>query len=146
MKCLRLTTNAYMVGFGTQNGGLLLNQGDHFLYLTTKKRLTFPTLALFEKQFGKLDYSDVAGGTTELTELAGYPVKHSDAVLLSSGPATYSRSGHGVFVAGYWALRREGGWVLAFCPKHATISSGEAAGPFKTRLEVFNKIASMKRV
>jgi hypothetical protein len=144
MKCIRLTTSAYLVGFGTQQAGLLLNQGDQLLYLTTKQRLVYSSLEQFEKRYGQLDYDNLTGGTSELTEISGFPVKHSDAVLVSAEPANYSRSGHSLYAAGYWAVSRDSGWALAFCPKQTTIDQSKTVGPFKTRLEVFNKIASMK--
>lgn len=42
--------------------------------------------------------------------------------------------------AGYYVIRFEHGWVSSFCPKLTTLAANEWQGPFKTKLEMRERL------
>ena len=42
--------------------------------------------------------------------------------------------------AGYYIIKFEHGWVNSFCPKLTTLSNNEWQGPFKTKLEMRERL------
>ena len=42
--------------------------------------------------------------------------------------------------AGYYIIKFEHGWVHSFCPKLSTLTSNEWQGPFKTKLEMRERL------
>jgi hypothetical protein len=143
MKCLQLTAKSWLLGSGTEDGGLLFNKGGSFLYLSLKKRIEFATLDDVASAFGGLSVEALRATDDAVRTVGSYPVRHNDATVVSEQPPLYKRTNGVVFAAGYWAVMRESGWMCVFCPKQDSIADHKAEGPFRSRLEALNRISSI---
>lgn len=50
-----------------------------------------------------------------------------------------------MYCAGYYIIKFEKGWVRSFCPKLITLDRYEYEGPFKTELEMKNKLSHVTK-
>lgn len=57
---------------------------------------------------------------------------------------TKSSTSKSVYCAGYYIIKFEKGWVKSFCPKLITIERYEHQGPFKTELEMKQRLANAR--
>jgi len=58
---------------------------------------------------------------------------------------TKSSKSKSVYCAGYYIIRFEKGWVKSFCPKLITIERYKFQGPFKTDLEMKQRLACAEK-
>jgi hypothetical protein len=58
---------------------------------------------------------------------------------------TKSGKSKSIYCAGYYIIRFEKGWVKSFCPKLITIERYKFQGPFKTDLEMKQRLASAEK-
>jgi hypothetical protein len=58
---------------------------------------------------------------------------------------TKSNKSKSVYCAGYYIIRFEKGWVKSFCPKLITIERYTYEGPFKTELEMKQRLNNANR-
>ena len=143
-KLLSLTPNCWLIQAGVENSGLLFQNTQGFLFLSTSKRLEFKTFDEVRKRFGTLvtDVSKIK--KAQQLYINGYPVKHQDMQEVSVEPPLYVKEGgKAVFAAGYWAIRFAHGWTLAYCPKQNTLQENEHSGPYRHRLEALSQINTL---
>ena len=55
---------------------------------------------------------------------------------------TKSNNSKSVYCAGYYIIKFDKGWVKSFCPKLITIDRYQHEGPFKTELEMKQRLSS----
>jgi hypothetical protein len=53
---------------------------------------------------------------------------------------TKAEKSKSLHAAGYYIVKFEHGWVHSFCPKLATLTNNEWQGPFKTKLEMRERL------
>jgi hypothetical protein len=58
---------------------------------------------------------------------------------------TKSSKSKSVYCAGYYIIKFDKGWVKSFCPKLITIERYEHQGPFKTEIEMKQRLANASR-
>ena len=58
---------------------------------------------------------------------------------------TKSNKSKSVYCAGYYIIKFDKGWVKSFCPKLITVERYEYQGPFKTELEMKQRLANVSR-
>jgi hypothetical protein len=58
---------------------------------------------------------------------------------------TKSEDSKSVYCAGYYIIRFDKGWVKSFCPKLITLQRYEYQGPFKTELEMKQRLSSVSK-
>jgi len=113
--------------------------------LQTKKFSDWQDL---EKHLGSIPVyeTEAEESVVEVTQISGYPVKHSPVYDVSDNPVSYSKVAGSKtrFAAGYYCIRFEAGWVPAFCPKLSTLTGVDTLGPFTTKLEMTNALTNIK--
>ena len=57
---------------------------------------------------------------------------------------TKSSDSKSLYCAGYYVIKFDKGWVKSFCPKLITLQRYDYQGPFKTELEVKQKLSNVK--
>jgi hypothetical protein len=58
---------------------------------------------------------------------------------------TKSQDSKSVYCAGYYVIRFDKGWVKSFCPKLITLQRYEYQGPFKTELEMKQRLSNVSK-
>jgi hypothetical protein len=58
---------------------------------------------------------------------------------------TKSQDSKSVYCAGYYVIRFDKGWVKSFCPKLITLQRYEYQGPFKTDLEMKQRLSNVSK-
>lgn len=58
---------------------------------------------------------------------------------------TKSNKSKSIYCAGYYIIKFEKGWVKSFCPKLITIERYQYQGPFKTELEMKQRLSSVSK-
>lgn len=134
--------------------GIIYRRGDGWLLHTLDRTEYYKTLEEYIRTLGGNEVilqEDVL--KDESRTLDGYPIKpehtlvtltenpkfteEEKAEILKLGYPVYTRGTEVIFVAGYWAVLREGDlqWNVVFCPKLETLLKMKHSGPFKSRAE-----------
>jgi hypothetical protein len=58
---------------------------------------------------------------------------------------TKSNKSKSVYCAGYYIIKFDKGWVKSFCPKLITVERYQYAGPFKTEVEMKQRLINASR-
>jgi hypothetical protein len=58
---------------------------------------------------------------------------------------TKSEDSKSLYCAGYYVIRFDKGWVKSFCPKLITLQRYEYQGPFKTELEMKQRLSDVSK-
>jgi hypothetical protein len=58
---------------------------------------------------------------------------------------TKSQDSKSVYCAGYYVIRFDKGWVKSHCPKLITLQRYEYQGPFKTELEMKQRLSNVSK-
>ena len=58
---------------------------------------------------------------------------------------TKSEDSKSLYCAGYYVIRFDKGWVKSFCPKLITLQRYEFQGPFKTELEMKQRLSDVSK-
>jgi hypothetical protein len=58
---------------------------------------------------------------------------------------TKSKDSKSLYCAGYYIIKFDKGWVKSFCPKLITLQRYEYQGPFKTELEMKQRLAHVSK-
>jgi hypothetical protein len=141
-KMLQLTHNSWMIRGNSGTSGLLFKIDEGYLFMSPSIRLEFTDYEAVEKKFGKLAIEQ-RQDEDEVSQIAGYPVKHDHIVIQSEKPPLYTTGGKIIFAAGYWGLKFPNGWTIAYCPKESTTKQYDSVGPFRNRMELSNHISML---
>lgn len=58
---------------------------------------------------------------------------------------TKSSDSKSLYCAGYYVIKFDKGWVKSFCPKKITLERYEYQGPFKTEIEMRQRLSNVSR-
>jgi hypothetical protein len=58
---------------------------------------------------------------------------------------TKSGDSKSLYCAGYYVIRFDKGWVKSFCPKLITLQRYQYEGPFKTEVEMRQRLSHVSR-
>lgn len=141
-KMLQMTSNSWLIRASSGTSGVLFKIDTGYLFMSPTSRMEFEDLDAVKKKFGKLEIEQ-RQDEEEVSQIAGFPVKHDHIVIQSESPPTYTTGGRMIFVAGYWGLKFPNGWTTAYCPKLKTTQEHESCGPFRSKLELNNHISGL---
>ena len=141
-KMLQLTSNSWLIRASSGTSGLLFKTDEGYLFMSPSSRMEFESYEDVEKKFGKLKIEE-RNDETEVSAIAGFPVRHEHIVVHSEKPAHYTIGGKVIFAAGYWGLKFPKGWTLVLCPKLKTTQDYESVGPFRSKLELSNHVTML---
>lgn len=141
-KMFQLSPNSWFIRQASGAAGLLFKQVDGYLFMSPSSRREFADFAAVETVVGKLVLESRVD-EEEVSNIAGFPVKHQGITVVGEDPPLYNVGGKVVFAAGYWGLKFTNGWTQAYCPKKDTTEAYESVGPFKNRLEMLNHLSTL---
>jgi hypothetical protein len=113
----------------------------------------FESLESLTSQYGK-DFFVAKiireANNAEPNEVHGYPASTSPHnamydIRKKLPLFTKSEDSKSLYCAGYYIIRFDKGWVKSFCPKLITLQRYEYQGPFKTELEMKQRLSSVSK-
>lgn len=138
---------------GNKVGVLKVTEQKKYVFSSKDKVTTFDSKKKLFETFGK-DFFVTKSVSTPAIDIP----KEVHGYLASSEPHnpmfdvrrnlplfTKSSKSKSVYCAGYYIIKFEKGWVKSFCPKLITIERYPYEGPFKTDLEMKQRLANAKR-
>lgn len=104
----------------------------------------------FGKDFFKVDSVKQKKVSTVDKEIQGYPTSSTPYnpmfdVKRHLPLFTKSNKSKSVYCAGYYLLKFNKGWTRAFCPKLITIERYPYQGPFKTEIEMKQRLSNVSK-
>ena len=139
---------------GVKVGLLHKKENNKFMLSSTGGELMFNKKDDLTKQFGKdffLKNSKVKiTSTEENKECHGYPASCNPYnamydVRRKLPLFTKSEKSKSLYCAGYYVIKFDKGWVKSFCPKLITLQRYEYQGPFKTELEMKQRLSNVSK-
>lgn len=137
---------------GNKVGVLKITEQKKYVLSSKEKITTFDNKKKLVEQFGdnffikgskkqeeSVDYSVYGYPTSSKPCNPLYDVKRHLPLFTKSGK---SKS---IYCAGYYIIRFDKGWVKSFCPKLITIERYQHEGPFKTDLEMKNRLSNAEK-
>lgn len=87
---------------------------------------------------------------SEPNEVHGYPsstTPHNSMYDIRKKLPLFTKSedSKSIYCAGYYIIRFDKGWVKSFCPKLITLQRYEFQGPFKTEIEMKQRLSSVSK-
>ena len=132
-------------GQGAKKGTLQAAMDGKYNAMVDGKTISFTDWAMVVK-----DLSIVVGNKEKVVEDAtheveGYPTNcapfNSVWDVKKKLPLfTKAEKSKSLHAAGYYIVKFEHGWVHSFCPKLTTLTNNEWQGPFKTKLEMRERL------
>jgi hypothetical protein len=124
-----------------------LRHGNEFILTMDKKNYRYSSLSTVKEKLGIEFNKSIAKveSASEQFEVHGYPCKnkpYNDIYDLKRKLPIYTKQEKSTsfFCAGYYIINFDLGWRPAFCPKLITIAKNEYLGPFKTKLEMKERL------
>ena len=137
--------NGQRVGTLSKNedGFILAKHGDVKVYSSERQLKKHVGLQFILKQINNKN-------TNETYEVHGYPSKgmpyNSMFDIKRKLPLfTKSEKSKSVYCAGFYLIKFNVNWLKSFCPKLITIERNDYIGPFKTELEMKEKLKHVNR-
>jgi len=137
--------NGQRVGTLSKNedGFILAKQGDVKVYSNERQLKKHVGLQFILKQINNKN-------SNEIYEVHGYPSKglpyNSMFDIKRKLPLfTKSEKSKSVYCAGFYLIKFNVNWLKSFCPKLITIERNDYIGPFKTELEMKEKLKHVNR-
>ena len=137
---------------GNKVGVLKVTEQKKYVFSSKDKVTTFDNKKKLFETFGK-DFF-VAKTTMPMSdvpkEVHGYSASsepHNPMFDVKRNLPLFTKSSKSksVYCAGYYIIKFEKGWVKSFCPKLITIERYPYEGPFKTDLEMKQRLSNAKR-
>jgi len=126
-----------------------LSVADNKFLLSDKKGTKFfDSIKTTERIIGKqIIWDKLAITEISCKEIYGYetsthPYNPIYNLKLKLPLFTKSSNSKSLYCAGYYIIKFPKGWVKSFCPKLITLEKYEYNGPFKTRIEMKEKLRS----
>lgn len=127
--------------------GSICKEKNKYFFLKNGKKLEITNLQEFENNFGiKLSLDNkLINQKLDSKQIYGYPCKTKPVKpifnLKKRLPLFLKRSNSkSYYCAGFYLLKLKKGWVKNFCPKLVTLNNNIYHGPFKTELELKEKL------
>jgi hypothetical protein len=138
---------------GAKFATLRKNEDNRFVMSNEKGVRIYDNKKSLTDQFGK-DFFIVKivkeANNAQPLEVHGYPTStdpHNAMYDIQKKLPLFTKSGDSksLYCAGYYVIRFEKGWVKSFCPKLITLQRYEYQGPFKTELEMRQRLSNVSR-
>ena len=138
---------------GTKFATLRKNEDNKFIMSNEKGVRIYDTRKSLTDQFGK-DFFIVKivkeADNANPLEVHGYPTSaepHNAMYDIQKKLPLFTKSGYSksLYCAGYYVIKFDKGWVKSFCPKKITLERYEYQGPFKTELEMRQRLSNVSR-
>jgi hypothetical protein len=138
---------------GTKFATLRKNEDNKFIMSNEKGVRIYDTRKSLTDQFGK-DFFIVKivkeADNADPLEVHGYPTSaepHNAMYDIQKKLPLFTKSGDSksLYCAGYYVIKFDKGWVKSFCPKKITLERYEYQGPFKTELEMRQRLSNVSR-
>lgn len=134
-------------------GVLKLTEQKKYIFSSRDQITTFDNKKKLFEAFGKGFFSTTLNGTKEKAEdreVYGYPVStapHNPMYDVKRHLPLFTKSekSKSVFCAGYYLLKFNKGWIKSFCPKLITIERYPYQGPFRSELEVRQRLSNVNK-
>lgn len=150
---------AWLVHQGKNKLGILNKDvQDHYFYITGKELLQFDNDNQVQEHFGNVKLFEEQIGTSAKIQdtyyIGGYAVDYPDPFAIEEGHPDYNPDlplyskieGNTVYYsAGYYCINFEKGWKQANSPKLATLEKYGYEGPFKTELEMRQRLRYLNK-
>jgi hypothetical protein len=137
--------NGQRIGTLSKNddGYILAKKGDVTVYQNERQLKKHSGLKFTIAELAKKN-------TNEAYEVHGYPAKgnpyNSMFDIKRKLPLfTKSEKSKSVYCAGFYLIKFNVNWLKSFCPKLITVERNEYIGPFKTELEMKEKLRHVNR-
>lgn len=143
----------WIVEDGDQKVGVLkITEQKKYIFSSKDQVTTFDNKKKVVEMFGKEFFTTTLKAKEEKSsdkDVYGYPVgstPHNPMFDVKRHLPLFTKSekSKSVFCAGYYLLKFNKGWIKSFCPKLITIERYPYQGPFKTELEVKQKLSNVK--
>ncbi len=143
----------WIVEDGEEKVGVLkLTEQKKYVFSSKNNVTTFENKKKLVEQFGKEFFvtKDKKQKQDEVKEVHGYPCSATPQnpmydVKRHLPLFTKSDKSKSVYCAGYYIIKFEKGWVKSFCPKLITVERYPYEGPFKTELEMKQRLSNAPR-
>jgi len=138
---------------GEKVATLRKNEDERFVMSNEKGVKIYETKKSLTDQFGK-DFFVVKilkeARDADPLEVHGYPTSaepHNAMYDIQKKLPLFTKSGDSksLYCAGYYVIRFDKGWVKSFCPKLITLQRYQYEGPFKTEVEMRQRLSSVSR-
>ena len=138
---------------GTKFATLRKNEDNKFIMSNEKGVRIYDTRKSLTDQFGK-DFFIVKivkeADNANPLEVHGYPTSaepHNAMYDIQNKLPLFTKSedSKSLYCAGYYVIKFDKGWVKSFCPKKITLERYEYQGPFKTELEMRQRLSNVSR-
>jgi hypothetical protein len=138
---------------GEKFATLRKNEDNRFILSNEAGIRIFETKESITRQYGK-DFFVAKiireADNSEVNEVHGYPsstTPHNAMFDIRKKLPLFTKSSDSksVYCAGYYVIRFDKGWVKSFCPKLITLQRYEYQGPFKTELEMKQRLSSVSK-
>jgi hypothetical protein len=138
---------------GTKFATLRKNEDNKFIMSNEKGVRIYDTRKSLTDQFGK-DFFIVKivkeADNANPLEVHGYSTStepHNAMYDIQKKLPLFTKSGDSksLYCAGYYVIKFDKGWVKSFCPKKITLERYEYQGPFKTELEMRQRLSNVSR-
>lgn len=150
---------AWLVHQGENKLGILNKDvQDHYFYITGKELLEFDNDNQVQQHFGNVKLFEEQIGTSAKVQdtyyIGGYAVDYPDPFAIEEGHPDYNPDlplyskieGNAVYYsAGYYCINFEKGWKQANSPKLATLEKYGYEGPYKTELEMRQRLRYLNK-
>ena len=135
-----------------QRVGTLSKSDDGYIFAKKGDVKVYSSERQLKNQVGlKFTINDLANKKLlEVQDVHGYPTKgipyNSMFDIKRKLPLfTKSEKSKSVYCAGYYLIKFNVNWLKSFCPKLITVERNEYIGPFKTDLEMKEKLKHVNR-
>lgn len=138
---------------GTKFATLRKNEDNRFVMSNEKGIRIYDNKKSLTDQFGK-DFFVVKivreANDAQPLEVHGYPTStdpHNAMYDIQKKLPLFTKSSDSksLYCAGYYVIKFEKGWVKSFCPKLITLQRYQYQGPFKTELEMRQRLSNVSR-
>lgn len=137
---------------GNKIGVIKVTEQKKYVFSSRDKITTFDTKKKIVEQFGKDFFQKKAHITlseVDPLEVYGYATSstpHNSVLDIKRNLPLFTKSekSKSKYCAGYYIIKFEKGWVKSFCPKMITIERYPYEGPFKTKIEMKQRLSHAK--
>jgi len=138
---------------GSRFATLRKNEDDRFVLSNELGVKIYPNKESLTKQFGKDFFiAKIVKESYDAEELEvhGFPTSvepHNAMFDIKRKLPLFTKSGDSksLYCAGYYVIRFDKGWVKSFCPKLITLQRYQYEGPFRTEIEMRQRLSNVSK-
>ena len=138
---------------GNRFATLRKNDDDRFVLSNETGIKIYPNKESLTRQFGKDFFiAKIVKQSHDAQELEvhGFPTSvdpHNAMFDIRRKLPLFTKSGDSksLYCAGYYVIRFDKGWVKSFCPKLITLQRYQYEGPFKTEIEMRQRLSNVSK-